>query len=852
VAGAEHPVVEINNRRIVIGEFRSLHEFKKGTLAEKQVLAPYYLDYFYHSREEKEREEFLEILNGEGDPLLAAYARIGHLYFDGKQGVEHALQQMSAASSGDVKSLYLFHLALYRRNNGNGAPEYTLYPVCKIATEKAACNLIKMGITLEKVERSLHLSPDAIRSVLRPLQPFLEQETLPPFAAEIAREYPSRLHAIGLSLEAALLANRIGTVIPAVADELPFYLNGAGDSIHAVERAKGDLERLSPEMKNLMIDWLITAEHYDEALALAGKLDPEGLLNRELLKRDDYWSKFRFSAATLQMKFAMAAILAGDRRKGMKILELFSNLNVKTKQGEPFQYYAKLRLAQMVARENPELAHKIAEEITYVAQEKGWYRLEYYATIIDGWANYFRDNTFYSIVNFVKAAGILPKEERGEGIELCRLLGILAADNKMAPYRNQHRLIRQLFAGLKQYPNHDAIFYLREWFPVAAIPFFLEQVTLNLEARGEGLEALNYFLYFEKLSETYYLSGDNPGGVRGLPASVQWSRELFKLPYADFARRKYDFRPATIALSDLLVAEQTAGIGIKRLNRNVSYLFPFAEGTGMRLFALRYHYKTIHVGRRRRPRRVRRWDVTSFALKEEEKKELLRHCTTPSKECAALGAKMGKIAPLGSHELKVLYRSDFDIDYGSLFPKRQTSYFYRVSAVADPVLRTKDHAISPGCAAPSLPADGVVVKDFAELFLSGNEERGGIYHWPERIEGDKKGVSPYLYRFRCNGNDLRLWDLDRFSDRIIPAAVVFQKRPGEAALNRAFIEHFAGMGVALIETDGWDTAAADLFYRIYDKYRSKGVYKALRIAVSVVARNAPKTHLRFILPDLAD
>ncbi|MCB1320917.1 MAG: hypothetical protein KDK34_11730, partial [Leptospiraceae bacterium] len=557
-----------------------------------------------------------------------------------------------------------------------------------------------------------------------------------------------------------------------------------------------------PAMLNARLDWMILAGRYREALEYIEKIGAEKFASANT---DDYWSGFPLNAESIKLRGAMLMYLAGDSRNAARALEHLKDMEGTSIGGASARYFARLRLAQILLEENPELAHKIAEDVTYVAQAEGWYVLEYYATIIDGWADYFQKEYYKALINFIKARGILQGDNRQYAVTYAHQLGLLAVRNKMSPRGNYDALIKIVSDELEQHPYNRAIFTLRDWAPVSAGPeFFLSESIQNLHARGQHWDALNLLLKHARRQEFYFEPGRNPGGVRGFVTAVQWGRELNSFSYIPALFGRYSIHTQSVtAARDALPAH--VPLTPQVFPDTASYLFSFPMQGQRKLYLV---YPGTSGGRR--TNFMYTMNVTGEQLSGMERScsyDNARGCAPYQELFRDLQAKLG--AP--TRPLYIQYAPEFDIHYERLlFPSgtlRPVMYFYHpeMSANAGRVTRREVY-LPQGCNIPATISAANRVGDFENTMLEGGSTAGGAWVWPAGVDarlsssGQERPV--YLRRFVCGASQLRLWDLDRFAARPGPEAVMYTNRINESNLDRAFARHFADTGTTLIELHG--------------------------------------------------
>ncbi|MCZ8343599.1 MAG: hypothetical protein O9301_11235 [Leptospira sp.] len=148
--------------------------------------------------------------------------------------------------------------------------------------------------------------------------------------------------------------------------------------------------------------------------------------------------------------------------------------------------WPKLRIAQLVMDDNPELSSKIADEIIYMAQGKGWRRLEYAATVLQGYNQIYKKEYRKSTIEFTKSRGILDDENSFYQSEFIRNFGFVfahAASGKKGPVTGN---IREAMSDyLTVYPYED-LFFIRNYRPISfGTDQFLELALAHLKDDNE-------------------------------------------------------------------------------------------------------------------------------------------------------------------------------------------------------------------------------------------------------------------------------------------------------------------------------------------------------------------------------
>ncbi|EOQ89608.1 hypothetical protein LEP1GSC202_1833 [Leptospira yanagawae serovar Saopaulo str. Sao Paulo = ATCC 700523] len=143
--------------------------------------------------------------------------------------------------------------------------------------------------------------------------------------------------------------------------------------------------------------------------------------------------------------------------------------------------WPKLRISQMLMDQNPELSSRMTDEIIYMAQEKKWRRLEYAATILQGYNQIYRKEYRKSTIELTKSRGILDEENAFYAAEFLRNFGFIfahTASGKKGPVNGNIR------DGVSDYllnHHYEDLYYIRNYRPIAfSTDLFFEYALSHL------------------------------------------------------------------------------------------------------------------------------------------------------------------------------------------------------------------------------------------------------------------------------------------------------------------------------------------------------------------------------------
>lgn len=847
---------------IRLESFHPVESWKGLDQASARALAPYLVDYWSSTGRTRSIELWMDgARNGNVpiDPAVLALAT--GITGRGSQGL----------LNGEERDRLEFYQTLLKVRSGTplGRGDLpALQKICKQTGFSMECKAVELREKLEEINRSARLDEGRMGEIMGRLRPFLSRNTAqPPFVMELLSGLPGILARIGLPLEAAILSERSTSDNPGegakpIRELIPVYLAMAGDfpsALNYLDRFQIQGDR---NLKISAVDWSILGNDFKRASQMLSR-DLEGT---RAGGDDDFWTGFPSSPDTSRLKLAMLLYLSGDRKEGAEGLEKIRGSTIVNRYGEPLGQYARLRLAQFLLEENPELAHKIAEDMVYLAQAKDWYHLEYHATVLEGWSLLESGSTYKALISFIKAGGILRGEKTRPEDRYSWLVGILKTRVKLNPAGNYDAIIHSIQKTLSETPYHRAIYQLGFMTPSMATPEdFMEVAIYNQKKRKKGWKALSWTVnaYRERLLQ--FDAGKNPGGLRGLSGVLIWSKRLELFSAMGRLKKSLGFSPDHTGLPGLsaTLAGRLAPSEINSswFKRGSSYLFSFKHGDRRRIFLV---YPSA-TGRRGKIVA----SIRTIWVPEDKIQEFAGRCSFPvgGKGCKLTPAPLKHLAEVyksaKSIYLLALYSPELDLDWGAVLAggrsiPRDVVFFYHPSPFKDRAPGNFPIAYREEGCASDVGLGRVEPVSLLTGPMTGESKRSdlesGFLVWPTGLDepkgknGEKRPV--YLRNFVCGDRSLRFWDMDRYAEQGA-RVVIYRSRPGEVELNRAFARYFAEKGSILFEYSGdWNAAAwKELEERARGQWKN-GAGKAMIRAAYPTRRSFPGIESRVILPGI--
>ena len=225
----------------------------------------------------------------------------------------------------------------------------------------------------------------------------------------------------------------------------------------------------------------------------------------------------------------VALVISKAKNPGLAV-EALNKLS--TNKSDEDDLFLRLRIAQIMFSTRPAFTEKITDDIIYTAQSKGWKRLEYAATILNGYACITNKKHRKAVVQFTKSAGILGGSDPFVS-EWTRLAGMLTA-RVQGKERGNHG---SLYSKLILQANNGEVFA-----DELSIKMYLDS-RYNIEEFYK--QSINYFIstrdYDSLLGALYYEQSKKQG--------INYQRSLLQIP--GVSRRIREFRGFRSSLDNI-------------------------------------------------------------------------------------------------------------------------------------------------------------------------------------------------------------------------------------------------------------------------------------------------------------
>lgn len=164
--------------------------------------------------------------------------------------------------------------------------------------------------------------------------------------------------------------------------------------------------------------------------------------------------------------------------------------------------FAKLRIIQILSEDEPEVASKMAMDVSFLAQSKGWRRAEYSATLLHGFLQLKTNNLRKAIIEFTKAAGILKESDPSYKEEWIRLNGLFLSHKESTNLRGVKGFLDQAVRISAAGYADDKVYEIKNYLPPLFGTKNLENSAIDFYYRhGYTSDLLSFFVHQEENTE---------------------------------------------------------------------------------------------------------------------------------------------------------------------------------------------------------------------------------------------------------------------------------------------------------------------------------------------------------------
>jgi hypothetical protein len=330
------------------------------------------------------------------------------------------------------------------------------------------CRILKLRLQLENLLENSEYPHRDFLNIDRVIAPFFEEEELfhISFLNHIVPDLSAKLAHLGFAFEAVHFQKMIVTVQKATLanhflefEKLAYYQLLADDLNASEETLNFVLKNFNLSNKNTILLKLIAVcfhkKDYKQALNYGVDLN---------FKNWNAEEKNPFFQDTITVNGAkeLIAIALWKTKSPVAAVKALNQLGADKSDTEE-NLFLRLRIAQIIMAEKPETAEKMSEDILYKAQSNAWKRVEYAATLMNGYCNILTKKYRKATVQFTKAYGILGENDPSFSSEWLRGTGMLFARIIGGERGNHSSGVRSYIQSLKIEEPSDEILMVKNY-----------------------------------------------------------------------------------------------------------------------------------------------------------------------------------------------------------------------------------------------------------------------------------------------------------------------------------------------------------------------------------------------------
>ncbi|TGN00573.1 tetratricopeptide repeat protein [Leptospira yasudae] len=495
------------NGRTVFQSNSEVNSFPDSlSLLEKSDFLFFAGEYYVLNKDVRRYESLLKLTNGAEPELVLGgilLRILKELNFNSKESSRASLTQFIK----NEKNSYLkelaegFDLAVFEKKSPENlkcSRKNVYYSLCK---------------TLRLKKYLSDFSPEAkshereYLNLNRTLAPFLEDPELKyiPFLSNFIFNIADQLAELGLSKEAVhfqkiliISENLSGRIIGYSYEKLAYFYLIGGDLVSA-EKVLDYILKYHPDLRT----------PYKNHLYL--KLGTIAYLNQEYKKSLDYYLNLDFLewSSTILNPFLGEPISINSARdlismaiwrskSSFKAVDALKSVSTPKNLTED-DLFTRLRIIQILMNDEPEVAGKMATEITFLAQSKGWKRVEYASTLLNGFIHYKKNDLRKAIIEFTKAYGILKTADPVYTEEWIRLTGLFYSHKESRNLKTVKGALDQAVAITIHRRPDDMLLQLKNYLPaVYGVREFTDAAISYYILHGHNTELLGFLSRLEQ------------------------------------------------------------------------------------------------------------------------------------------------------------------------------------------------------------------------------------------------------------------------------------------------------------------------------------------------------------------
>lgn len=287
------------------------------------------------------------------------------------------------------------------------------------------------------------------------------------FFSKVFSELPIKLATLGFASEAAYFQKML------IQSENLYALNVKSyERLSYYQLLLDELDNAETTLK-LIVDRLNSAPLTKNNILL--KLGAIAYYRKDYHKSLDYylslninsWSRYLINPffgepMTINGVRDLLSVFIWKSKSSLKAIEALNSIQSQKEITEE-DLFIRLRIAHILMDEKPKVAEKISEEIIYIAQSRGWKRIEYAATLMNGFCHILMKSYRKAVIQFTKSYGILRDSDPSFTVEWIRKYGLLVSKKSSRGHYYADKMYSSIWSILEKEKRNEDIFALRNY-----------------------------------------------------------------------------------------------------------------------------------------------------------------------------------------------------------------------------------------------------------------------------------------------------------------------------------------------------------------------------------------------------
>ncbi|MDX1961008.1 MAG: hypothetical protein SFU98_20730 [Leptospiraceae bacterium] len=311
--------------------------------------------------------------------------------------------------------------------------------------------------------------------------------------------------------------------------------------------------------------------------------------------------------STYEARELVALCLWKSKSATLAVKALSKMINPKPDEDDLF---IRLRIAQILFKDKPESTEKMTDDIVYLAQSKGWKKVEYAGTLLSGYSLLVNQKYRKSVIQFTKSYGIFGESNPNFVSEWMRQTGMLQARVSGKERGNHISVYRKILNAMAENPVNTDALIMKLYLDSRFSPEEFQKSALQQLISIKDYETVFRFLYHYDLMNRK----QNSSTTRTyLQISEVNKRMRFYKGFKPLLDSIYYKGPLRSLKKEMLVQ-------LKKSNESID--FNFLAKTSQSFVAIFHYQDLVYVFSHEPSRNEKyRWNMISFPITEEKSKD---------------------------------------------------------------------------------------------------------------------------------------------------------------------------------------------------------------------------------------